>query len=187
MNNKINCQNKIINNKVFKSASLIFHSKELGYLICEEKRYKEKKILLHPIGGKVEDYDSDIFSTSIREFIEETNLEKHPIINNLKSNKNAMILEMYNTLKNISCFIDICINKENNYYHRYYLVILDDISNEIKFKESIIKLPDYFNGNYKTEIEKIIWYKIIDDNNYIKDNLSWLTKMFFNLLTKKHK
>ena len=164
--------------KIYKSASLTFYSKELGYLICEEFRYKEKKILLHTIGGKVEYYDNDIFSTAIREFIEETNLEAHIIINDLSKNKNDLILMLHDFLEKTSYFIDICVNKEYNYYHRYFMVLLDDIKHN-KIKESIILLPNYFNGNFKTEINKIIWYSLNDKESYKKENISWLTKMFF--------
>ncbi len=67
--------------KKYKSASLTFYNPELGYLMCEEYRYKQKKNLIHTIGGKVEDYDKDLLETAIREFMEETNLEFHPKIN----------------------------------------------------------------------------------------------------------
>ena len=58
------------NNKIYKSASLTFYNSNYGYLICEEYRYKEKKILLHPIGGKNEEYDKNI-STLSPELIEQ--------------------------------------------------------------------------------------------------------------------
>lgn len=167
--------------KIFKSASLTFYSKDLGYLLCEEFRYKEKKLLIHPIGGKVEDYDKDIFSTAIREFIEEVNLETHPILNIKKLNKTDLTDELSYFLENKSYYIDLCINKENKYFHRYFLVLIDEINDEEK-KKNIIELPNYFNGNYKTEIEKIYWYHLPKEQNENEKNLSWLTKMFFKFV-----
>jgi hypothetical protein len=171
--------------KIFKSASLTFYSKELGYLLCEEFRYKEKKILIHPIGGKVENYDKDIFSTAVREFIEEVNLEQHTIINSEKNIKSKLVDNMCEKLENISYYIDLCINKEKKYFHRYFLVLIDNI-NDIKFKKNIIELPNYFNGNCKTEINKINWYLISKKKNVIIGNTSWLTKMFVKFLIKKN-
>jgi hypothetical protein len=172
------------NNKIFKSASLTFYSKELGYLFCEEFRYKEKKILLHPIGGKVENFDKDIFSTAIREFIEEVNLEIHPKININKYDKNMLTDDLYKILQNISYYIDLCINKEKKYFHRYFLVLIDDIR-DIEFKKDIIDLPNYFNGKYKTEINNVCWYVLLTEKENIL-NLSWLTKMFINFVIKKN-
>ena len=172
------------NNKIFKSASLTFYSKELGYLFCEEFRYKEKKILLHPIGGKVENFDKDIFSTAIREFIEEVNLETHPKLNINKYDKNMLTDDYYKILLNISYFIDLCINKEKKYFHRYFLVLIDDIR-DIEFKNDIIDLPNYFNGKYKTEINNVYWYTLLSEKEKIS-NLSWLTKMFLNFVIKKN-
>lgn len=189
-NTKLNLNLKK-NKKIFKSASLTFYSNELGYLFCEEFRYKEKKILIHPIGGKVEDCDKDIFSTAIREFIEEVNLESHPIINSSNNIKKILVEEFEKKLEKNSFYIDLCINKENKYFHRYFIVPVDDIQ-ESGFKKNIIELTEYFNGKYKTEINNLVWYKIHDEkcNNQLgfeneyknkynnKINLSWLTKMF---------
>ena len=182
----INNKNKNNNiKKIFKSASLTFYSKEFGYLFCEEYRYKEKKILIHPIGGKVENFDKDIFSTSIREFIEEVNLELHPILNINKYNKNELTENLYKNLQNISYYKDLCINKEKKYFHRYFLVLIDNIEN-IEFKLNIIDLPNYFNGNYKTEINNVCWYDLFTEKKEIKINLSWLTNMLINFLIKKN-
>ena len=166
--------------KTFKSASLTFYDIEKGYLICEEYRHKEKKTLLHTIGGKVELDDRDIFYTGIREFIEETNLELHPIINITKLNKHNLTLKIYNIIEENSYYMDICVSKENNFYHRYYLCMLNNIT-DIIIKKEIQELPLYFNDIYKTEIDKILW--INEDNKY-NNNFSWLTKMFFNFIYK---
>jgi len=175
---------KPLDEKIYKSASLTFYDKNLGYLICEEFRHKEKKILSHTIGGKVENYDRNIFSTAIREFIEETNLLTHPIINSSNKNKNDLIVILDDIVKNESYCLDICVNKVQNYYHMYFIVLLEKIE-DTELKKSIIELPNYFNGNYISEINKIFWH----DNNVkktktkTKTNISWLAKMFF-LLTK---
>lgn len=171
--------------KIFKSASLTFYSNELGYLFCEEFRYKEKKILIHPIGGKVENYDVDIFSTAVREFIEEVNLESHPIINLEQNIKNKLVDNMCEKLINISYYIDLCINKEKKYFHRFFMVLIDNI-NDNEFKKNIIELPNYFNGKYKTEINKINWYLVPGEENVFMENISWLTKMFIKFLIKKN-
>ena len=169
--------------KIFKSASLTFYSKEIGYLFCEEFRYKEKKTLIHPIGGKVENYDKDIFSTAIREFIEEVNLESHPVINLDKNIKSKLVDNMCEKLGNESYYIDLCINKEKKYFHRFYMVLVDNI-NDNNLKKNITELPNYFNGNYKTEINKINWYLIQNIENVFWTNTSWLTKMFVKFLIK---
>jgi 8-oxo-dGTP pyrophosphatase MutT (NUDIX family) len=180
-----NNKNKKIKNKIFKSASITFYSKKLGYLLCEEFRYKEKKILLHPIGGKVENFDKDIFTTAIREFIEEVNLELHPILNANKYDKNTLTENMCEILQNLTYYIDLCINKENKYFHRYFLTLTDNIEDN-EFKSNIIELPNYFNGNYKTEINNIHWLYFLTEKKDTKSNLSWLTKMFLNFVIKKN-
>ena len=186
-NNKLNI---LVNNqanidkKIYKSASLTFYSKKLGYLFCEEFRHTEKKILIHPIGGKVENYDKDIFSTAIREFIEEVELELHPIINLEKNIKTTLVDNICKKLENISYHKDLCIHKKNKYFHRYYFVLIDKINDE-ELKKNIIELPNYFNGNYETEINKINWYLIQAEQNEFCSNISWLTKMFIKLTRKK--
>ena len=168
--------------KIFKSASLTFYDKDLGYLLCEEFRYKEKKNLIHTIGGKVETSDNNIFFTAIREFIEETNLESHNFFNQKNLSKEELIKELVKMFENKVFYRDLCINKEFNYYHRYYMINLNveeimcqDIINNIH------SLPDFFNGIFKTEIENIHW---INGNNLeiYKSKFSWLTKMFIRKL-----
>ena len=182
--NKIN--NILTNNsikkqkKIFKSASLTFSDSNEGYLICEEYRHKERKTLLHTIGGKVELSDIDIFYTAIREFIEESNLEQHPIINIINLNKHDLILKLYNIIDKSTYYIDVCVNKQNNFYHRYYLCILNNIT-DINIQKEIYMLPLYFNNNYKTEINKIVW---INNNEKYNKNFSWLTRIFFSFIYK---
>lgn len=175
----------ITNTKKYKSASLTFYSDELGYLLCDEFRYNAKNSSIHPLGGKVEDYDKNIYYTAIREFIEETNLESHPIINSEKNTKNVLINEFGKKIEKNTNHIDLCLKKDLNYYHRYYLVHINNIT-DIEFKKNIIELTKYFNGNYKTEINNLIWYKNDKNNeNELDMKLSWLTKMFIKLFGKK--
>ena len=84
-------------------------------------------MLIHPIGGKVELYDEDIFETAIREFVEETNLQEYDYKYIDKKDKNSLI----KSLKKIICkkiYYDFCINKELKYFHRYYVVNLNDMN-----------------------------------------------------------
>lgn len=175
-------KSSVKNKKTFKSASLTFYDNTNGYLICEEYRYKEKKILYHTIGGKVEDYDKDIFCTAVREFIEETNLELHPIINQEKLSKMELVEKIVKMIGESSYYMDICVNKENRYFHRFYLCTINTI-NDINIKNTMYGLPLYFNGNYKTEINKVLWINDKTKQDY-KNNFSWLTKMFFNFVYK---
>ena len=59
------------------SVSLIFYHPQLGYLIGQELRKKEKDFMFQPVGGKVEVFDKDPLDTGVREFIEETTLLMH--------------------------------------------------------------------------------------------------------------
>jgi 8-oxo-dGTP pyrophosphatase MutT (NUDIX family) len=182
-NNNIKQMKQTKQNKIYKSASLTFFDNEFGYLMCDEFRYKEKKNLIHPIGGKVETYDNELIDTAIREFIEETNLEQYPYIYINKLNKDILIENIKNIIKHKIKYFDLCINGKLKYYHRYYrfeLSSLENISEElIEFKKSIIELPKFFNGNFKTEINNLEWIKIHDKNNLDTENISYLTEMFF--------
>jgi hypothetical protein len=174
--------NNIISNnkykKNYKSASLIFYDETLGYLLCEEFRYKKK--LIHPIGGKVEIYDKNLLETSIREFIEETNLEVHEKFNPDKNNKEELIKKIIILIDKKYKYFDICINNELNHYHRYFYVkLINNIANE--FIDIIKNLPDFFNNKYKTEVENLYW---INTKN-INKNFSWLLKKFLYINLKK--
>lgn len=179
-NNK-NKQSK--QNKIYKSASLTFFDNELGYLMCDEFRYREKKNLINPIGGKVETFDKELIDTGIREFIEETNLEQYPYLYINKLNKDILIESIKNIIKSKIKYFDLCINGKLEHYHRYYLFelnSLEDTSVElIEFKKSIIELPKFFNGNFKTEVNNLEWIKTDYKNNSEIENISHLTKMFF--------
>ena len=181
-NNKSNQSNQ---NKIYKSASLTFFDDELGYLMCEEFRYKEKKNLIHPIGGKVETFDNELIDTAIREFIEETNLEQYPYLYINKLDKNILITSIKNVIKSKIKYFDLCINKKLEYYHRYYLFELSfldntDTSTELnEFKKSIKELPNFFNGNFTTEVNNLEWVNANDKNNLDTKNISHLTRMFF--------
>ncbi len=175
------------NNKTFKSASLVFIDDGLGYLLCNEYRYKEKSTLIHPIGGKVETYDKGLLDTAIREFVEETNLEQYPYIHIDKSDKNKLIENIKMIIRQDVIFYDLCVGKEFGYYHRFYSYNLKNIkeSNALdEFKKSILELPIFFNGNYKTEVDTLEWFspdnkKINDEIDLDEKKISHLTKMFF--------
>ena len=172
-------------NKTYNSASLTFIDDELGYLMCEEFRYKEKKNLIHPIGGRVETFDNELIDTGIREFIEETNLLQYPYLYINKLDKNILINSIKNIIKSKIDYIDLCINKDLEYYHRYYiynLSFLSDTTQEInEFKKSIKELPIFFNGNYKTEVNNLQW---LNNSNNLDVNNSHLTKMFLKNINK---
>lgn len=170
-----NLNNNIQKKKIYKSASLTFTNGQ-EYLFCEEYRYKEKKQLIHTIGGKVETFDKNLLCTAIREFIEETNLESHPHINIDLLNKDNLIEKILLIIKDFTISKDLCINKELGYYHRYYLVKLDEKLPK-EFVSSILNLPVFFNSVYKTEIELILWVNI-QNNQYTDKKFSWLTKLF---------
>jgi 8-oxo-dGTP pyrophosphatase MutT (NUDIX family) len=188
-NNKNNKNNKN-NNKIFKSASLVFIDDELGYLLCNEYRYKEKNTLIHPIGGKTETYDNGLLETAIREFVEETNLEQYSYEYIDKSDKNKLIENIMVIINQDVQFYDLCVSKESGYYHRFYSLNLKNIKQSDmfdEFKKSIIELPKFFNGNFKTEVDSLIWFDVnnnkinLPDNkiNFVDKKISHLTKMFF--------
>lgn len=187
--------NKINKNKIFKSASLIFVNDFNEHLMCEEYRYKEKKILTHPIGGKVETYDDDILETAIREFIEETNLEKYDYKYVDKKDKNALIKSIKKLIEKKNKYFDFIVNKELRYFHRYYIVKLNKIANnnsqdnkKKEFIESINNITTFFNDNYKTEINSLKWLNLSNNDiiNNEKKHFSHLTKMFFNISLKNN-
>lgn len=165
-----------IGNYKYRSASLIFYDKQHGFLICDEYRYREKNKLLHLLGGKYEKEDNNLFYTGIREFIEESDLLQHEYFNSLKLEKKNLTELIYYAIVNYTSYFDICINKENNLYHRYFITNISNFYDN-DFKKNIINLPEYFDGK-KTEIDKILWI----NNGEIKthyNNFSWLIKIFF--------
>ncbi len=153
--------------KIYKSASITFVDDFSRCLMCEEFRYKEQQILLHTIGGKVENYDADIFETGIREFIEEADLESHPIINSNNYDKKNLIKYLYAELKNISMSFDVKVGKNQYSFHKFYVIKLSSL-NIPSLKKSFEELPDYFNHNKKTEINKIMW---LSNNNSNKKKI----------------
>ncbi len=135
-------------NKVIWSVSLVFFHKNLGFLIGEEFRYKDNEVLLHPVGGRTEDFDNDYLATGIREFIEET------------------------TLYNSSFFTEIYLNNLENWfkenpmasyssYPAHSTFIHKDLENHIK--------DIHFNLDYSLHSNKIHRFIIVPVNK-IKDN-----------------
>lgn len=166
--------------KTYKSASLTFYDYKNGLLIANEYRYREKKYLFHPIGGKVDEFDKDIFYTAIREFIEETNLIKNMNINIKNLEIKGLIEKIYEKLNSIKLKkIDLCVNKKLNYYHKYFVINLKEIE-DIEFKKEIINLPIFFNDNYKTELNYLRWYNL----NIKERDISWLLKILINKYNK---
>ena len=191
-NNSVNSVNNLKKKQqIYKSASLTFMNNQ-NYLLCEEYRYKEKKALIHTIGGKVETFDKDLLHTAIREFIEETNSEAHPNINCDLVEKNNLIEKLLLIIKDFTEYKDLCINKELGYYHRYYLVKLNE-KLSIEFINSILNLPLFFNSIYKTEVDLLLWINFQNNNQNNQNNqnniiidkkFSWLTKMFIKKIGK---
>ena len=122
------------------------------------------------------DFDKDLFFTSIREFIEETSLLKHTIINKRNISMENFCLDIYNLLDKYKEFFDICVNKNLKYFHRYYIINLDNIE-DLNLKKNLINLPKFFNNKFKTELNYIFWYK---KNYKIYNKSSWLLKILIN-------
>lgn len=173
--------------KHYSSASLTFYSKQKGFMMCNEYRYREKKTLIHPIGGKTETYDNNILSTAVREFIEETDLLTHESINNsLSMDKNSLIEYVYNLIEPHCIYEDVCVNDAKNYHHRYYVFLIDKIVKNTNvdldnFLKHMITLDKFFNGTHSTEIQSICWKKFNDGK---KHKNSWMTRHFVRLFGK---
>ncbi len=180
----------IILKGIHKSASITFYSKKLGYLLCKEIR--DNKLVYHPIGGKYEDKDEYIEFTAIREFIEETGILQNNEFKELLENNDTNSKDLlYNIIKNeeITIFYDFYVNKEKEYLHRYYVINIEKVDENLM---KIIKNLDIFYENTFKEIsnngEYIIslnWDKDILKKNINKNNYSMLTIYLSNLLKKK--
>lgn len=178
--------------KHYSSASLTFHSKQKGFMMCNEYRYKERKVLIHPIGGKTESFDDSVLITAIREFIEETDLINHEHINSAQLDKNGLI-EHINNLIGPYCtqthaHFDVCVNDAKKYYHKYYVLSIEDIEKDKNpnlndFLSHILELDKFFNGKSHTEIQSICWKKL--KNLRFNNKSSWMTTRFVKLISKK--
>jgi hypothetical protein len=166
--------------KIYKSVSITFYDNNLGYLFCEEFRYREDKILNHPIGGKTETFDPNLFSAGLREFIEEANLLENKIINKESLEKQDLVLKLYNLFIKNAKFYNVCVNKDKNYFHRYFIIDISNKKNN-RVEEEIINLPVFFNGIYKTEINNIFWTNDIGNIDFINQS-SWLLKRLIKKL-----
>jgi hypothetical protein len=178
------------NKKIFKSASLTFFSKKHGFLLCKEER--DHRLVIHPIGGKYEKCDENIEMTAAREFVEETGIMKNADYidyirkKSEKSENNEIIdytKEMKNVLYNLleqDCthYFDYYVNKERYFVHRYYLINIDHLEDELK---SIFeKIDTFYNITYdikKNEyIDSLVWNKdIIQNKRLNKKDYSMLT------------
>ncbi len=170
---------------IFKSASITFYCKGFGFLLCKELR--DNKLVLHPIGGKYEEYDETIEKTACREFIEETGiLENSEFIDLLekdenKSNEEKGIKLIYNLLLNndITSYYDYYVNKDKKYIHRYYLVNVDLM--EIKVRNVIKKLKGFYKKKYGENINEYI-YSLQWNTEIIKNSVN-LDRKKYSALT----
>lgn len=179
------------NPKHYSSASLTFYSKQKGFMMCNEYRHKERKVLIHPIGGKTETYDDSILVTAIREFIEETDLINHSHINSTQLDKNGLIEHVHDLISpycaQTHTHFDTCVNDAKKYYHKYYVLSIDDIGKNAgpelhDFLSHILVLNEFFNGKSHTEIQSICWKKL--KNLRFNNKSSWMTTRFVKLISK---
>lgn len=174
--------NKQINTN-YKSASLIFVNNS-EYLLCREYR-KNKTLEYQPIGGKVEDTDINLLYTSVREFVEETNLENIDDFkeickdHDLQVNKENMINIIYEIIDKNYKQQSICVNKENIFMHRFFTVNLNNIAN-IPFINLLLNLPQYFNDvkQENSEVEDIVWLNTNIDTKFKQDEFSFLMRNY---------
>jgi hypothetical protein len=196
--------------KIFKSASLTFFSKNRGFLLCKEHR--DHRLVFHPIGGKYEKVDQNIEKTAAREFVEETGIIKNEDYKKYIQNKlNADFLscperdfqnrninheninyqeEMINILYNLldqecTYYFDYYVNKERYYVHRYYLMNIDMIEDQLKV--IFEKIDEFYNQIYSVKkneyIDSLVWNKDIIQNKHLnKRNYSMLTIYLSSLL-----
>ncbi len=180
---------------VYKSASITFYSKTLGYLLCKEVR--DNKLVYHPIGGKYEERDESIEYTAAREFIEETGILKNvDFIHLLETNNkiNSIDIEkcaidfIYNLIvnNNITHYYDFYVNVNKEYIHKYYLINMDKLNENLM---KIIKNMDIFyddtfkeSTNNNEYIVSLFWDKGITKSNLNKKNYSMLTIYLSNLI-----
>ena len=148
------------------SSSLVFQNGN-KYLLALEKRRLTKdgpkdSILLHPIGGKVEEINGIIengLQAACREFKEETRF-------NLETYKN-----LSKRSKEIKMFIK-CVGREKN--HKYYIVNLD------KFPEFNEILTYDFRPSGTDSIVELVWLTIQEMRNNL--NKSDLVKTMIDKL-----
>ncbi len=196
-------ENKIKNMNltgVYKSASITFYSKTLGYLLCQEVR--DNKLVYHPIGGKYEERDESIEYTAIREFIEETGILKHVDFVNLlnhfqytnyKNNslEKRAIDYIYNILinNNITHHYDYYVNINKEYIHKYYLINVDKLNND--FMNIIRNMDSFYETTFKEfknndeYIVSLYWDKSVRRRNLNKKIYSMLTIYLSNLIKKE--
>ncbi len=145
------------------SVSLIFYYPNLGYLVGQELRKKEKDFIFQPVGGKVEVFDKDPLDTGVREFIEETTLLMHsffgdianenfekwtkdnPITLNTKYPRATTWIqkELYDYCSVSNVFYDYKLLNSHK-VHRFYVVDISNINNNELNKnitQEILHLP----------------------------------------------
>ena len=166
--------------KKFASASLTFSHNKRGYLLCNEFRWREKKNLYHLVGGKIENTDVDILYTSVREFVEETNMFMD---NSLVINKDIKYIsnKIYNLIKLKVKYFDICVNKDKKLFHRFYLFDINKFQSK-NIRTKIIQLPNFMNKleeKDNKELNSLLWVNEDNKESIIKEQ-SFLLNMFYN-------
>jgi 8-oxo-dGTP pyrophosphatase MutT (NUDIX family) len=137
---------------IYKSASItwIWHNKTL---LCRE--YRHGKLLIHPIGGKYEDHDGDISHTAIREFLEESNILQNPDFQLLLLPHQSATEYFTTYVIPKAQFYDYCVNQTHQYYHRYYIVELEEM--EKTFQQILKNAHTWYQKRDSECIEELIW------------------------------
>jgi hypothetical protein len=141
----------------FRSASLVFFSEQIGFLLCREKR-SASTTCLHPIGGKIEHYDQNIIFTAIREFIEETPICLSQGYLNFLGKRESLESYLFYTLSDPDKTFseDVCVSRESQLYHKFYIVNLSDL--DLEFQEIILSLHEI--PFQHESIERLEWVRI---------------------------
>jgi hypothetical protein len=190
---------------IYKSASLTWIGREphvLRLLLCRE--YRKNKLLYHPIGGKYEEYDTNISITAIREFLEESNIlqnhdfktyiqEKYPDddFSNTKALKGAKKVDpLYQStmtyfLQHIlpkTYVYDYYVNQERQYIHRYYLIEMENV--EEWLQKILYVAPTWYQKSSNESIEELVWNRGLRSTKKTHTQLSFYLFLF---LQKKEK
>lgn len=139
---------------LYKSASLSFLWGD-KLLLCRE--YRRGKLLIHPIGGKYEERDGEISHTAIREFLEESNILQNLDFQTLLLPDQSPTEYFTTYVIPKAQFYDYCVNQTHQYYHRYYIVELEEIQE--KFQQILQNAPQWYQKRDNECIEEIIWHR----------------------------
>ncbi len=192
------------------SVSLVFQHKQLGFLLGHEFRYKDNNNLLHPIGGRTEDYDQDYLATGIREFIEETTIynssyfwqiymdnylkwfnDNPNIPNNQYPKPSTFIHKEFENLIEKHYYLDHPLY--SNKVHRFIIVPIHQIKNN-EFKNFITQFPFEY-ALYDNTIKEnncmwnLHWFRLeqIHYLPYTSKLLQFFEKLFIKNVVQKNK